>query len=379
MKKIAIVANSTWNIFNFRLQLIRHFQSKGYDVIIISPTDKYTELLLKDNSLCHIPLFQLAPQSKNPICDISLLRELFTIYKKEKPDLIFHYTIKPNIFGSVAARWADIPCISTVTGLGYTFLNQNIFTRLVKPLYKFAFSSNYKILFHNHDDQSLFEKLNLIKKGSSAVVKGSGVDTNFFSPMKKSGNEKFIFLFIGRLLYDKGIVEFLNAAKLIRKKNKEIKCWVVGELNAKNPSNVPKEELDQFIKNGDIQYFGTIKDVRKFIKEADVVVLPSYREGMPRAVLEGMAMGKPIITTDTAGCRESITDGENGYLVPIKNAKALADAFQKMYNLKKETLAEMGNKSREKALKEFDVKIINQKYLEFAKEVFSTNEFINKQ
>ncbi len=371
MKKIAIVANSTWNIYNFRLNLIRQFRTKGYRVIVIAPVDEYIHYLNESHFTKHISLQHLSPQSKNPFKELLLLRELYKIYKREKPDLILHYTIKPNIYGSIAARWAKIPCISTVTGLGYTFLNYGFYTRLIKPLYKFAFQSNQKIVFHNNDDQELFTKLNLISQEKSRVIKGSGVNTNFFRPLKGNvDNRKFIFLFVGRLLYDKGIVEFIQASKQVRQIIKNAECWVVGELNSKNPSNIPKRELLQWVENRYIRYWGATNDIRDFIKKADVMVLPSYREGMPRAVLEAMSMGKPIITTDTAGCRESIAHDKNGYLVPVKDHLALAEAMVKIYSLDQDKLEQMGKESRTKVLKEFDEKIINQRYLELAEEIF---------
>ncbi len=363
MKKIAIVANSTWNIYNFRFPLIQLFQREDYQIIIIAPLDKYFGLFSKSDFSKFIPLKHLSPQSKNPFNDLFLLRELFKIYQKERPDLILHYTIKPNIFGSIAARWLGIPCISTVTGLGYTFLNESFYTALVKPLYKFAFRNNSKVIFHNHDDQALFINLGLVKKNFSEVIKGSGVNTNFFKPVKKEPSEKFIFLFIGRLLFDKGIIEFMQAAQTAREKNKKIECWIVGELKAKNPSNIPEEELKKYISNEDIRYLGVAKDVRGFIKDADVVVLPSYREGMPRAVLEGMAMRKPIITTMTSGCREAVDEEVNGYLVPIRDSISLAKAMVKMSNLEEYEIDKMGIESRKKVLNEFDEKIINQQYL----------------
>ena len=371
MRKIAIVANSTWNIYNFRINLIRQFRTKGYRVIVIAPVDEYIHYLNESHFTKHISLQHLSPQSKNPFKELLLLRELYKIYKREKPDLILHYTIKPNIYGSIAARWANIPCVSTVTGLGYTFLNYGFYTRLVKPLYKFALQSNQKIVFHNNDDRKLFTKLHLISQEKSEVIKGSGVNTNFFRPLKGNvdGN-KFIFLFVGRLLYDKGIVEFIQASKQVRQIIKNAECWVVGELNSKNPSNIPKRELLQWVENRYIRYWGATNDIRDFIKKADIMVLPSYREGMPRAVLEAMSMGKPIITTNTAGCRESIVHDKNGYLVPAKDHLALAEAMVKIYSLDQDKLEQMGKESRTKVLEEFDEKIINQRYLDLAEKIF---------
>ena len=372
MKKIAIVANSTWNIYNFRLNLIQQFQSKGYSVIIITPIDKYYSYLNKSYFTKHIPLQQLSPQSKNPFKDLLLLHELYKIYKKEQPDLILHYTIKPNIYGSIAARLTGIKCISTVTGLGYAFLNEGFYTNLVKPLYRFAFQNNNRIVFHNHDDQKLFSELKISNYQNSEVIKGSGVNTSFFRPSKISKDKgNFIFLFIGRLLYDKGILEFIHAAKHARQIIKNAEYWVVGELKAKNPSNISKKEFLQWVENGYIQYWGTTNDIRDFINKSDVIVLPSYREGMPRAILEAMAMGKPIITTDTAGCRESIDHNKNGYIVPVKDHLALAEAMIKIANLDQDQIEKMGLASRNKVLREFDEKIINQRYLDLAEEILN--------
>lgn len=375
MKKIAIVANSTWNIYNFRINLIRKFRLQGYRVIVIAPVDEYIHYLNESHFTKHIPLTHLSPQSKNPIKDLLLIRELYKIYKEEKPDLVLHYTIKPNIYGSIAARWAGIPCMSTVTGLGYTFLNQGIYTRIAKALYKYAFKSNSRTIFHNHDDQNLFKRLKLIPDEISTVIKGSGVDTTFFRPFKaKKNKDKFIFLFVGRLLYDKGIVEYIQAALKVKPIIKNAECWVVGELNAKNPSNIPKKKLLQWVENRYIRYWGATNDIRNFNKNVDIIVLPSYREGMPRAVLEGMAMGKPIITTSTSGCREAVEDNVNGYLVPIRDSISLAEAMVKMYNLDEDKFIKMGEESRNKALNEFDEKIINQQYLDLVNGVFQDKE-----
>ena len=377
MKKIAIVANSTWNIYNFRLNLIRQFRSKGYRVIVIAPIDEYIHYLNESHFTKHISLTHLSPQSRNPFKDILLVRELYKIYKREKPDLVLHYTIKPNIYGSIAARLAGIPCISTVTGLGYTFLNRGASTGLIKSLYRFAFQKNRKVIFHNHDDQRLFIQQKLIDETASQVIKGSGVNTNFFRPIKpKIEEEKFIFIFVGRLLYDKGIVEFIQAAIQVRQIIKNAECWVVGELSPKNPSNIPKKKLLQWVENRYIRYWGATKDIRLFLKKADVLVLPSYREGMPRAVLEAMAMGKPIITSDTAGCKEAVDHDVNGYLVPVRDPLSLAEAMVNIYNLDQEDLDRMGQESRQKVLNEFDEKIINQKYLELIQEIFEEEKIV---
>jgi len=361
--KIAIVANSTWNIYNFRLGLIKRLKKEGYRVTVIAPVDEYIRYLNDIYFIKHIALKKLNPQSKNPLKDGLLFKELYSIFKKQKPDLILNYTIKPNIYGNLAAKILGIPTISTLTGLGYTFLHGNSTKFFIRKLYKVALSYSHKIIFHNSDDLRLFQELKLIKREKGVVVPGSGVDTQHFCPRLKSNHEKFIFLFVGRLLYDKGIGEYVEAIRKIRKATKNTEFWVVGQINAKNPAAVSKDKLQYWLEDRTIRYFGSTKDIRPFLQEADVFVLPSYREGMPRAILEAMAMGKPIVTTNVAGCRDTVQHEKNGLLVTVRDSINLGEAMLKMYHLSKEELDKMGKRSRELVLSKFDEKIIIEQYL----------------
>lgn len=362
-KKIAIVDNSTWNIFNFRLGLIRQLKNAGYEVVVIAPVDEYIRYLNETGMVQHIPLRYLAPQSTNIFRDLALIFELWGIYAKEKPHLILHYTIKPNIFGNIAARLAGIPAISTITGLGYTFLHRSLINRMVPGLYRLAFKWTRRVIFYNKEDFDLFIQRRIIPAGKGAIIPGSGVNTNHFRPLTKPDNHSFVFLFIGRLLYDKGLREFVEAAQAVRKRNPLVECWIIGELNAKNPATVRQEQMLKWMEEGHIKYWGIASDVRHFIRRAHVVVLPSYREGVPRSILEAMAMGTPIITTDTAGCRDTIKAGLNGWLTPPANAVALSDAMFEACSIGEEELSQMGEYSRQIALAEFDEKIITGKYL----------------
>lgn len=362
-KKIVIVDNSTWNIYNFRLSLIKRLKANGYQVVVVAPLDEYIHYLNESYFTKHIAIKYLAPQSKNILRDLFFVWELFKIYKKEKPDLIIHYTIKPNIFGNIAARLANIPSISTITGLGYTFLNKNLINRQVPYLYKLAFKKVKKVVFYNNDDRSLLIQRNILQEEKGIVIPGSGVNTNHFRPLPTPKSEKFVFLFIGRLLNDKGLREYVEAARYIRQVTNNVECWVIGELNGKNPAAIHKKTLLEWVENKHIKYFGTAKDVRKYIKQASAIVLPSYREGIPRSILEAMAMAKPIVTTNTAGCKETVVGQHNGFLVPAKNAAALAESMLKLYYLSQEQLFQMGQNSRIRALAYFDDKIITSKYL----------------
>ncbi len=368
-KTIALVANTTWNIYNFRLSLMRRLKQQGYRVLVIAPVDEYIHYL--NDRVCdrHIPLHWLRPQTHNPLSDLLLLRELYRIYRRERPDLVLHYTIKPNIYGSVAARSLSIPGIATVTGLGYTFLHQSLPNRLVRPLYRQALRGVARVLFHNPDDRALFIAEGLTSPQQSEVVPGSGVNTNFFRPLPQPAGNRHLFLFIGRLLADKGLREFVAAARTLRAQNAEVECWVVGELSPDNPAAIPQEEVFEWVEKQYIHYVGRARDVRPYIKRACALVLPSYREGMPRAVLEAMSMGKPIITTNVPGCRETVVHGKNGFLTPAGDARALTLAMEAFLQLSAAERQQWGVFSRAKVKREFDDYIVSKQYLRLAEQL----------
>lgn len=361
--KIAIVANSSWNVYNFRLNLLKKFKAERFEVIIIAPVDEYIAHLDKEHSDRHIPIKSLSRKSTNPRKDLALIWELYRIFLKEKPDLVINYTIKPNIFGNLAAKMAKVKSICAVTGLGYTFLREGLITKVANSLYKISFLFADKVIFENQDDKQLFIEKRLIKASKALSVKGCGVNTKHYRPEYAPPNKDLVFTFIGRLLYDKGIVEYVNAAKIVKKQYPNATFNVIGELDIQNPSTISREQLVDWIDKEYIQYQGTTNDVRPFIKKSDVITLPSYREGLPKVVLEGLAMGKPIITTQTAGCRETVEHGKNGLLVPIKDVEALANAMLTMIEISPEERKAMGLLSRKMAINTFDDEHITNFYL----------------
>jgi glycosyltransferase involved in cell wall biosynthesis len=357
-RRIIIVANTTWNIYNFRLNIIRKLLEEGHEVIVLAPVDKfifYTESLPQ---VQHVPVRHLYRDSVNPFQDLRLLFELMSLYRQYKPDLILHYTVKPNIFGGFAARILGIPSVAVVTGLGYSLMHEgwiNIVTRL---LYKFSLPYHRKVIFENSDDKKLFEKEGLVSSKRTMSIKGCGVDTLIFSPNGDGRTQDVItFTFIGRLLYDKGVKEFIEAAQLIQQ-NDHVRFWLVGEIDKENPSSIRNDDLVRWIRDPKIHYHGATDNIRKFIEKSDCIILPSYREGMPRVIMEAMSMERPVITTDTAGCRETVDENVNGYLVPVKDSAALADAMKKFIDLDAESKLNMGKAGRTKVLKEFDDRII---------------------
>ena len=363
-KQIIIVANTTWNIYNFRLNIIRKLINEGHEVIVMAPVDKfifYTESLPQ---VQHIPILHLHRDSVNPLQDLRLLFELIGLYRKYKPDLVLHYTVKPNIFGGFAARLLGIPSVAVVTGLGYSLIHEGWINVVTRLLYKFSLPHHRKVIFENSDDKKLFEEARLVSSTRTMAIKGCGVDTTVFSPNgdgRQEGN--LTFTFIGRLLYDKGVKEFIEAAQLIQQ-NDHIRFWLVGEIDKENPSSIRNEDLMKWIRDPKIHYHGATDNIRKFIEKSDCIILPSYREGMPRVIMEAMSMERPVITTDTAGCRETVDDNINGYLVPVKDSNALAGAINKFIQLDPDSKLLMGKAGRTKVLKEFDDKIIaDQLYL----------------
>lgn len=357
---------------NFRLSLIDFLKTKGFDLLIIAPDDHNFHKIKALGYPC-IPIKKLERKGKNPFKELALTKELRTIYKSEGIDLAIHFTIKPNIYGSLAAARAGIPSISTVTGLGYTFLSNGLASKLAKLLYKRAFKKTTKIIFQNNDDKQLFEQLKLAAKNKTLVIPGSGIDTTNFSLPQRKEPETFNLLFVGRLLYDKGIVELLEAFTRMDADKYPAKLHIIGEIDSRNPSALNEEHINKYASNPNITFHGHINGIKPHYENISAVVLPSYREGLPKVLLEASSMGIPIITTDTAGCRDVVTDGKNGFIVPVKDITLLKDAIEKMIKLSPEERLEMGKMGRKLAVEKFDTSIVNQSYYNIISELLETH------
>ena len=351
--------------------------SQNFEVVILSPIDEYISYLNKPSHVKHVPLRFLFPQRKNPFLDFLFCYELWKTYKDEKPDLVINFTIKPNIYGGMIGRLLNIPIINVVTGLGYPFLHPTGINKIIPLLYKLSFARIKKLITYNKEDRSEFIKRKIVPAEKCFIVNGSGVNTNRFRPSFNSKkNSPFVFIFIGRLLQDKGILEFVKAAKDISELNIEVEFWVIGNFTYSNPSAIKKEDLWEWVENGYIKYFGFANDVRKYLSKADVMVLPSHRgEGVPRSIIEAMSMGKPIITTDSAGCQDTVEHGENGLLVPVDNEAALKEAMLYLFNTSEKDLEKMGRKSRLNALQKFDVKIITDQFINIVNSVLAPENY----
>lgn len=371
METIAIVINTSWNIYNFRLGLLRALQSEGYNIVVIAPSDKYTEKLKTYGFDFH----HIAINSKgtHPIEDMKLTYTFYKLYKKINPDVILHYTIKPNVYGTIAASFLKIPTINNIAGLGTLFVKYNIITSIAKRLYKFSQSQASHIFFQNSDDLQMFIEQGLVKQYKCDVLPGSGIDTTKYLPREKEKTDKVVFLLIARMLWEKGVGEYVEAARKIKEHYPHCEFQLLGFLDVENRSAISKEQMETWEKEGAVNYLGATDDVPRFIAKANCVVLPSfYREGTPRTLLESASMAKPIITTDNVGCRDVVDDEINGYICEPKNTKSLQEKIEKFLSLNEKEIKKMGEKSREKMIAQYDESIVIEKYKEAIAGVLKT-------
>jgi glycosyltransferase involved in cell wall biosynthesis len=375
MKNVAIVSNTSWYIYNFRKGLLKELIKSGYTVYAISPRDRFVKEI-EGLGCTFIELSNINNQGKNPLQDILLTVELKRIFKKNQIHCCLFFTPKINIYGNIAIKFTPIKAITTINGLGFVFNEDQPkwlqFT--VRNLYKFAFKKLTAIFFQNEDDKEFFLNSNIIPSNQHiSVVRGSGVNVFEFD-YKKSFNpsDKIVFLLSARLIKEKGLYEYFEAAKEMKKKYPLVTFALLG-LPADNPSAVSLDIINEFHKNGIIEYWGVSDNVSQILNKVDVMVLPSYyREGVPRILIEGLSKGLPIITTDNVGCRETVDDLKNGFLIPVKDVQSLKSAIEKMINMPMEQRLKMSEQSRQKAVTEFDESLNHKKYLQVIKEIFDT-------
>ncbi len=368
--KLLIVAGFADSLITFRKPLIQALLNQGLSVHVAAPellenTQVMAELKQLGVTAHNIPMQRVG---MNPLADLKALLALWRLMRKIKPDYVLGYTVKPVIYGSLAAWLAGVPKrFALITGLGFAFIDQegqrSKVRAIVQRLYRMALNHCHNVFFQNPDDQALFKQLNILTPNAkSTVVNGSGVDVAQFNVAPLPNTSAPRFLLIGRLLGDKGVREYVQAAKLVKQQYPEAQFDLVGWIDA-NPNTITQPELDSWIAAGTINFLGRLSDVRPAIAECSVYVLPSYREGTPRTVLEAMAMGRAVITTDAPGCRETVVDGDNGFLVPIKDADALAQAMLRFIE-QPELIAQMGQRSRSIAEEKYDVHKVNAQMLE---------------
>ena len=364
-KKILISLNTAWNLLNFRTGLIRELINSGYEVVAVAPKDEHASKL--ELLGCRFVDLAMDNQGTHPFHDLLLLWRYVKLLKSEKPDLCLFYTVKPNVYGSLAASFCSIPFINNVAGLGAVFIRGGWLKWFVSSLYKLALRKSTKVFFQNKDDRNLFIENKLINIQITDVLPGSGIDLIHFSPIKASlgvsTNSPFRFLLIARMLKDKGVVEFVNAAQLLKEAHINAEFCLLGFLDVQNPAAISSEQMKIWVTQGFVNYLGSSDDVRENISIADCIVLPSYREGTPRSLLEAAAMAKPIIATNVVGCKEVVVDGVNGFLCEDRSAVDLASKMKEMLLLSEDQRRVMGQNGRLKMEREFDEQLVIQKYI----------------
>jgi glycosyltransferase involved in cell wall biosynthesis len=366
-KKIAVIENGLISTYTMREALMLHLIGQGCEVYILTHTNSFVQQVEKMG----LRVVNVGSGNLNPVKVIKYIYKIRRALKKIKPDVCLTFSIRPAIWGNLITRELHIPTITNITGIGPLFISKNLVYITARRMYKKALNKTKKVFFQNYDDMNLFLERKFVQTSVAERIPGSGIDYNKFKPiiLKEKDADIFIFLFIGRLIKDKGIFEYINAARCIRKKFPHTVFNVIGPFWTQNlkKNTITQSQLQNWIDEGVIDYLGEKKDVRKFIAEADCIVLPSYREGTSNTLLEAASMAKPAIASDTTGCKEIVTDGVTGLLCRVKDERDLAEKMEQMILLSPGQRNEMGAKARIKIIKEYDKQIVIDAYLKAIK------------
>jgi glycosyltransferase involved in cell wall biosynthesis len=362
-RTILLSVNTAWNAWNFRMGLIEAIMKRGHRVVVAAPIDRYAERLIQSG--CDFIDFPMDSNGTHPGRDLQLLLRYLMLFHTQVPVAYLGYTIKPNIYGSIAARLVGIPIINNIGGLGATFIDDSLVTRVARLLYKIALRRSTRVFFQNAEDQQLFVDAGLTEAGLTDLLPGSGIRLNNYNPTPVVTGERsdFRFLLVGRMLINKGVVEYVNAARSVRQKIPAARFQLLGPVNEANPNSVSTAAIAAWEAEGVVEYLGSADDVRPYLASADCVVLPSYREGVPRTLLEAAAMARPIIATRVPGCTDVVEEGVNGLLCQARDSVHLAEKMMTMIALPHAERAGMGWAGRRKVEREFDEALVINKYL----------------
>lgn len=360
-RKVIVISRCAWTLFNFRLSLIRSIEAAHARVIALGAGgDGYEEKLREQGVEFHaIPI---APRGLSPFADLLLVLRLIREFRRERPDVVHCFTIKPAIYGTLAAWLCGVPVrVVTVTGLGHSFTTAGkSLASLVRALYRAALRHAHRVYFQNREDQALFTHAGLVSLDKTRLVAGSGVDVQKFAPVPLPWTRGAPprLLMISRLIREKGVLEFAQAASIVARRHPLVQFVLLGGEDARNPTALTAAELAEVQRCG-VRWLGETHDVRQYIAESDVIVLPSYREGLPRSLLEAGAMARPVIATDTVGCRDVVVDAVTGYLVPVMDAAALASAIIRLLEDREQAVS-MGLAARARIVANFDERLVVQ-------------------
>lgn len=363
-KKLLLLLSEDWFVCSHFLDRAIAAKAAGYDVVVVANENKHGDQI-RNEGLRFIPL-SYDRSGINLFKELHFLYKIFNLYKAEKPDIVHQISAKPIFYGSFISRLLKVPAVvNAPIGLGYVFSSNELKAKLLKPFIKLAYRlflnrGNSKVIFENSDDLNYFVEMNALKSEDAILIKGAGVNMKQFTPAPKTGVPSVML--IARMLRDKGIQEFIEAAKKVLTKNIQARFILVGGLDEANPTSFTKEQLKEWSKVEGIEWLGKRNDVSELLKQTHIACLPSYREGLPKSLIEAAASGLPIVTTDTVGCREVVEDGVNGFLVPIKSVEPLAGALVKLIE-NEELRLKMGEKSRQRAEKEFANELVIEQTL----------------
>jgi glycosyltransferase involved in cell wall biosynthesis len=359
---IIATANASWNLFNFRRGVLAAILADGHTVTAVAPDDAYSDRLIELG--CHFLPLEIDSKGLSPLRDLALLASFRRTFQRASPDAVIGYTIKNNIYGALAARSLGIPFLPNVSGLGTAFASNDWLQLLVTGLHQLAFRKTPAVFFQNEADRELFIKLRIVDQTTARILPGSGVDLGHFQHVRRPARSEVKFLFVGRMLWDKGVGEFVEAARTVRKDHAETKFELVGPAAVKSRGAIDPATIGLWTRDGWLTHAGEVEDVRPYIAGADCLVLPSYYpEGTPRVLLEACAMGCPIITTDMPGCRSAVEDGVTGFLCNPRDPDDLAAQMRRVIALGGAGRAEMGQKARAKMEREYDQALVINAYL----------------
>lgn len=371
--KIILFANTDWYLWNFRRSLAFTLHEQGHEVLLVSPDGPYG-VRLRELGLRWLPV-PMQRQSLNPVRELGLLLKLRRLLRSERPDIVHGFTIKCAVYGSLAARAAGVPGrVNSVAGMGYVFISSSIKARLLRPLVRALLrlalgGQGARLILQNPDDVALFQQAKLVDSRHIRLIPGSGVDCERFKPDgSRTTTGLTRVLLPARLLWDKGLAEYVEAARLLRKEGREVAFLLAGEPDPGNPASVPEATVRKWVDEGILDWLGHIDDMPALFRSVDVVCLPSYREGLPKGLIEAGASGCALVTTDVPGCREVVADESEGLRVPVRDASALAEALARL-DSDRELTARLGAAARQKALREFEVGSINQRTIDVYKEL----------
>lgn len=371
--KVLLFANTEWYLFNFRQSLARTLRDAGHDVLLVSPDGPYGDKLRQMGFRWEpAPMIR---RSLNPFRELALVQWLRHLITREKVDLVHGFTIKPAVYGSIAARLAGVPArVNAVAGMGYVFTSNAPRALALRPvirsLFRYALAGRgARLILQNPDDVAVFERARIVKPELIRLIRGSGVDCSRFTPVSgERDGDRFRVVLPARLLWDKGLAEYVEASRLLHARGTRIDFLLAGEPDPGNPAAVPEQVIQGWVRDGLVQWLGHVSDMPALFHSVHAVVLPSYREGLPKGLIEAAACALPLVTTDVPGCREVVSHEEDGLLVPVRNGAALADAIARL-EADAPLCRRLGEAARRKALSHFDERTVIERTLEVYREL----------